>query len=92
MMHIWCCLTFAVIYQNTENTVWWLNLGQLPDTYPAVLSLPLLHRIGGENKMEKLIGQDKDRAITYQLPSWTEQCQLLPIKTDLDSEKQNQKD
>ena len=53
---------------------------------------PLLNRIGEENKMEKLIAQDTDREITYQLPSCAKQCQLLPIKTDLDSEKQNQKD
>lgn len=48
-----------------ENTVWWLNPGQLPDTHPAVLSLPLLNRTGGENHMEKFIGQAKDREITY---------------------------
>lgn len=63
-----------------ENTAWWLNPGQLPDTYPAVLSRPLLNRTRGENKMEKLIGQAKDREITYQSLSRAKNSQLLPIK------------
>jgi len=56
--------------------VWCVNLGQLPDTYPAMLSSLLLNRIRGENKMEKLIGQDKDRELTYQLPPWAKQSTI----------------
>jgi len=37
------------------------------------LSLPLLNRIRGKTKMKKFADQDKDRDITYQLPSWAEQ-------------------
>lgn len=37
-----------------ENTMRWVNLDQLPDIYPATFSIPLLNRIGGENKVVKL--------------------------------------
>ena len=47
-----------------------------PDAYPATLSLSLLSSTGGENKMEKFTGQDKDREITYQLLSQTKQAGL----------------
>ena len=56
--------------------MWWVDLGQLPDAHPAALSLPLLNRIGEENRMEKLVGRDKDREIAYQLPSRAKQTQL----------------
>lgn len=92
MMHIWCSQTFAaILFLSTEYRVWCINLGQLLDTYPATLSL-LLNRTRGGNNMEKLIGQHKGKEITYHLPSWGNHCQLLPIKTDLDSEKQSPKD
>lgn len=42
---------------------------QLPDAHPAAFSLPLLNTTRGENKMEKLVEQDKDRKITYRLLS-----------------------
>lgn len=28
------------------SKLWWIDLGQLPDTHPAALSLPLLNRTG----------------------------------------------
>lgn len=48
----------------------WLTLAghQVP---PVALSLPLFNRTQGENK--KLLSQDKDREITYHLPSWANQ-------------------
>jgi len=45
------------------------NLGWLPDAHPAALPLPLLNRLEGKNNMKKLVSQDKDMEITYQLPS-----------------------
>lgn len=59
--------------------------------YPATLSSSLFHRTE-ESKMEKIIEQGKDREITYQLPPRAKQCQQLPVKIDLDSEKQAKKD
>lgn len=50
-----------------------------------------------ENKMKKLMSQGKDREIVYHLLLWAKQtqmgenkCDLLPIKIELDGEKQNQ--
>lgn len=34
-------------------------------SHPAALSMPLLSRTGGENTMEKLMGRDKDREVTF---------------------------
>jgi len=34
--------------------LWWVELTWLPDAHPAALSLPLLNRVGGKNKMGKL--------------------------------------
>lgn len=46
--------------------MWWVDLGHLPDTHPVPLSFTLLKETGGENEMQKLVGQgDKDREITY---------------------------
>jgi len=56
--------------------LWQVDLGWLPDAHPAALSLPLLNRTGEENKMEKLVGQDKDRKTAYQLSSQTKRTQL----------------
>lgn len=54
--------------------MWWVDLGELPDTHPARLS-PSSTR-WGEKEMEKLMGQDdKDMGKT---PS-----ALLPIKIEL---------
>jgi len=46
----------------------WVDHGWLPDPHLTVLSLSLLNRAGGENKIEQLTGQDKD---------WETACQLL---------------
>jgi len=40
--------------------LWRVDLGQLPDTHPAALLFPLLNKAEGANKMDKLMGQDKD--------------------------------
>lgn len=47
--------------------LWWVDLGWLPSVYQAVLSLPLLSRMGGENTKKKLVSQDKDWEIACQL-------------------------
>lgn len=78
MAHIWC-LTF--VEQSVAGTPW-----------PASRHLPshaLMIPIPQGSKMEKIIDQGKDRDY---LPPWAKQCQQLPVKMDLDSEKQNQKD
>lgn len=58
------------------------------------LPLPLLNRTEGRDKMKKLMGQDKNRKNTLQLPSMPKQVQLkkdyYQLKIELDSEKQNQ--
>lgn len=46
-----------------------LDIGHLPAVHPAVLPLSLLTKMWGENKMENLLGQDKNREITHQLLS-----------------------
>ena len=56
--------------------LWWVDLVQLPYAHPAALSVPLLNRTRGENKMKKLVGRDKGREIAYQLPSQAKQTQL----------------
>lgn len=55
-------------------------------TYSATLSLSISSRIGGENKMKKLVGQDKDRATTSPVIvmgkadlTWGKQLNLLPV-------------
>jgi len=48
--------------------LWWSDLGLLPELHPPRLSLPLLKKTRGQNKLEKLMGQDIDKKITYQLP------------------------
>jgi len=53
--------------------LWWVDLGWLPNAHPAALALPLLSRTGGENKMQKLVRQDKDGEITQELPPWAKQ-------------------
>lgn len=53
-------------------SVWWADLGRMPDFHPApdthsaALLLPLLNRTGRENKMKKLIDQDKNTACVLQ--------------------------
>lgn len=55
--------------------MWQVDLGQLPDAWPAALAT------GWERKrMEKLLHQDKDREITYQFPSQTKQTQFQKKK------------
>lgn len=75
----------------------WTDLGWLPDPYPVPL-LPLPHlQAGQENKMKRFMDQDKDKKITQQLLSQTNQTwlgdnefKLLPIKVGLDSTEQKQ--
>lgn len=52
--------------------MWWPS-EILPDGPPATLSFPFLNSRGEENKMEKPMGPDYDREITYQLLSWAKQ-------------------
>jgi len=73
----------------------WANLGQQSYAHPAAPSLPLPGRAGGEDTMTKLMGQDEAREISYQLPPQGKDTQLgekqfnvMPVKTDLGSEKQ----
>lgn len=54
----------------------WVDLGCLPDFHPIVLSLGLFNRSGEEKKMKNLVGQDKEREITYQFLSRAKQTQL----------------
>ena len=70
--------------------MWWPKLGWLPDPHPAAFLLPLHCRAGGEEKMKRLMGWDKDRKIIYQLLPWRKQTQLggkefnlVPVKVGL---------
>ena len=56
--------------------MWWVDRGRLPGAHPAALSLTLLSRAGGENKMKKLVGRDKDRGIACHLPLQAKQSWL----------------
>jgi len=56
--------------------VWWADLGLQSNNHPAALPLSLLNRTGVENRMKTLLGQDKDREVTYQLLSQAKQTQL----------------
>lgn len=47
--------------------MWWVDLGQLSDGYPAAFILPHLNRAEEENKMEEFMSCDKDREVTYHL-------------------------
>jgi len=74
----------------------WADLGQLPDAHPVTLSLPLINKTEEENKIKKLLGQDIDRKVSYQLPSQAKQSQLgenkfIAIKIVLDGGKPNLK-
>ena len=59
--------------------MWWVNIGWLPGVHQAALSFRLLSRTGGENETKKLVGQDKDREITHQLPAQAKQTELGEI-------------
>lgn len=48
--------------------------GQMPT---QLLSHSHLQQVGGENTMKKLLGQDKDREMAYQLPSQAKQARLV---------------
>lgn len=39
--------------------MWWVDLGCLPALHAVALSFFLINRPGRENKMDKLVGQDK---------------------------------
>lgn len=45
----------------------------MPEAHPAGFFLPLFKRTRGQNEIKKLVVQDKDREIVYQLPSQAEQ-------------------
>lgn len=47
--------------------MWWVSLGQQPDTHSAAVLLALLNRAGQEKTMKKLMGWNR-----HQLPSWAE--------------------
>jgi len=49
--------------------VWWVDLGWMPGTHQATLSLPLLSWTGERKRNKRLMGQDKDREIAWQLAS-----------------------
>ena len=49
-----------------DSPLWWVVLGQLPDAHTAALTLPLLNSTEGKKNMKKLVGQYKDKEITYQ--------------------------
>lgn len=63
----------SLLNQGKEERLWLLNLGLPPGAHPDALSLPFPNSMGEENKMNKFMGQDKDREITYLLSSWTKQ-------------------
>jgi len=77
--------------------VWWVDLGWLPQAYPAALSLPLLNRSGGEKKDEKAHGsryiQGDNFIINGQnsTPLGKNRFNLFTIKIKLDAEKQRLK-
>jgi len=52
----------------------WVDLGQLPNTHPAALSLLLLNRT--EKMRWKSSCVETDREIIYQLPSQEKQASL----------------
>lgn len=54
-----------------------VDLDWLPDVHPATLSLSFLNTIRKDNNMEKLVGQDKDKKVTYQLPITDETDSLV---------------
>lgn len=56
--------------------MWWVSLGQQPDTHSAGVLLPLLNRAGQEKTMKKLMGWNR-----HQLPSWAKRLSLGKIGT-----------
>lgn len=67
--------------------MWLLTLGWPPGAHPDVPSLLFLNSMGEENKVKKFMGQDKDKEITYLLPSRTKQIELGEDKFHLLSMK-----
>lgn len=77
------------------NLRWWVDLGWLQDIHLAALSLLLLKRMEGECRMKKSYGRDKNREIAFQYHRGQNRTNLvkinlLPIKINLDSQKQRQ--
>lgn len=67
------CVTHRCVFDFFSFKPWfvlWVELGGLTDlyaatvTHPAVLSLHFLNRMGGGNKMKKLMGQDYPRRVS----------------------------
>ena len=66
-----------VIFQRKgSKLLWWVNLGSLPGAHQATFLLHLLNKTVGENKIKKIMGWDKDREITHQVPSQEKQTQI----------------
>jgi len=61
--------------------LWWLSHGPQPNSHSATHHSPASpagkrKKIGKKKGMTKLVGQDEDREITYQLPLWAKQTQI----------------
>lgn len=66
-MHSWA--PFAVHYHYVISG--WVDVAWLSDAHPSTPSLthPYSQQDRGENEMQKLMGQDKDREITHRFLS-----------------------
>lgn len=56
--------------------LWRVDLGQLLDNHPAIVSVLILNKTEEKNKMKMFMGQDKNREIIYLLPSEGKQTQF----------------
>jgi len=60
---------------KVQYLLWWVSpwLVARPPLSRSLTPLPQQDGAWGRNKMKKFTGQDKDREITYQLPSRSKQ-------------------
>lgn len=56
--------------------MWWVNFGWLSGAHQTGLSFLLLSKTGGESKMKKLMGQDKNREMAHHLLSQENETHL----------------
>lgn len=63
-----------------ESPLWRVVFGWRPDAHPAALTLSL-YNTEGDSAMKKLLGQDKDKEITYQQLSQAEVLSMCAAKT-----------
>lgn len=64
------------LYKILQHVIlWWVDLDQLPASHQLLPSLPSTGW-GGENKMKKLMGQEKDKETTHPLLSQAKQTSL----------------